>query len=188
MVNESTLGASKDSGYGETQPNRLWLVIIGVGFAILGLVGLGMTFAVTAVSIMFFGIMLVVGAGAEFVDAARRKGFKSIMYPVLTGILYLFAGVTIIRNPIQAELILTLVMAGVMLLVGLTRVVMALGMRKSGSWVLHFISGIVSAILGMMILIQWPVSGLWVIGLVVSVELLVNGWSYIFLGMSSKQA
>jgi len=188
MASESTGGASKDSGSGQAQANRVWLVALGAGFLILGLIGLGMTFAVTTASILFYGIMLIVGAAAQFVDAAKRKGIKGIVYQILTGLLYLFAGMVILTNPIQAELILTLIIAGILLLVGLTRVVMALGMRQSGSWLLHFVSGLVSAILGVMILVQWPVSGLWVIGLFVSVELMVNGWSYIFLGMSSKRA
>lgn len=188
MVSESTEGVSKDQGSGQTRAHRLWLVVIGMGFIILGFIGLGMTFAVTTASIMFYGIMLIVGAGAEFVDAAKRKGIKGIVYQVLTGLLYLFAGLVILTNPIQAELILTLMIAGILMLVGLTRVVMAMKMRESGSWVMHFISGLVSAVLGVLILIQWPVSGLWVIGLFVSVELLVNGCSYIFLGVSSKQA
>lgn len=93
----------------------------------------------------------------------------------------------ILTNPIQAELILTLIIAGILVLVGLTRVVMALGMRQSGSWFLPFVSGLISVVLGVMILVQWPVSGLWVIGLFVSVELIVNGWSYIFLGLRAKQ-
>ncbi len=187
MVTESTGKISKDSGSGQKQSNRLWLVLIGAGFMILGLIGLGMTFAVTTASMMLFGVMLIIGSGGEFADAAKRKGFKEIMYPALTGLLYLFAGIAILTNPIQAELMLTLIMAGILLLVGLTRIAMALGMRKSGGWIMPLISGIVSAILGVMILIQWPVSGLWVIGLVVSVELIVNGWAYIFLGLRPKQ-
>lgn len=188
MPTGSNVKASRDPALEQKQPNRLWLVVIGIGFLILGLAGLGMTFAVTTASIMLFGVMMIMAAGAEFADAARRKGFKNILYPAFTGLLYLFAGVAILSNPIQAELILTLIVAGILLLVGLTRVFMSLGLRETGGWFMPFISGIISAVLGAMILVQWPVSGLWVIGLVVSVELIVNGWSYIFLGLRSQQA
>jgi uncharacterized membrane protein HdeD (DUF308 family) len=96
----------------------------------------------------------------------------------------LFAGIIIITNPIKAEVILTFLIAAVLLAVGLVRMAMAIGMRQSGSWILQFLSGAVSAVLGIMIMVQWPVSGLWVIGLFISVELVVNGWSYVLLGLN----
>lgn len=184
----SNVKVSGNPATDQKKPNRLWLVVIGIGFLILGFTGLGMTFAVTTASIMLFGVMMIIASGAEFADAAKQKGFKNILYPAFTGLLYLFAGIAILSNPIQAQLILTLIVAGILMLVGLTRVIMALGLREAGGWFMPFISGIISVVLGAMILLQWPVSGLWVIGLVVSVELIVNGWSYIFLGLRSQKA
>ncbi|MDQ1240596.1 MAG: hypothetical protein QG577_2782 [Thermodesulfobacteriota bacterium] len=177
---------SRESGSVQAQSNRGWIVAMGIGLIILGIIGLGMTFALTTVSILFYGIMLIVGAMGQFVDAAKRRGFKDVLYHILIALLYLFAGIVIVTNPIQAELILTLIVAAILLSVGLVRMVMAIGMRQSGSWFLQFLSGAVSAVLGVMIMVQWPVSGLWVIGLFISVELLVNGWSYIFLGFSPE--
>ncbi len=187
METGTNVKASSDGAPEQKQPNRLWLVVIGTGFLILGLMGLGMTFAVTTVSVLLFGVMMIVASGAEFADAARQKGFKNILFPAFTGLMYLFAGVAIISNPIQAKLILTLILAGILLIVGLTRVFMALKLRETGGWFMTFLSGVITVVLGVMILIKWPVSGLWVIGLVVSVELIVNGWSYIFLGFRSQQ-
>jgi len=168
----------------QSQPNRGWVVALGIGFIVLGVIGLGMTFALTTVYILFFGFMLVVGAVVQFVDAAKRRGFKDILYHILIALLYLFAGIIIITNPIKAEVILTLLVAAVLLAVGLVRMAMAIGMRESGSWFLQFLSGAVSAVLGILIMVQWPVSGLWVIGLFISVELVVNGWSYVLLGLN----
>lgn len=168
----------------ESKSTRGWIIAMGIGLIILGIIGLGMTFALTTVYILFFGLMLIVGAVAQFVDAAKRRGFKDVLYHILIALLYLFAGIIIITNPIKAEVILTLFVAAVLLAVGLVRMAMAIGMRHSGSWFLQFLSGAVSAVLGIMIMAQWPVSGLWVIGLFISVELVVNGWSYVLLGLN----
>jgi uncharacterized membrane protein HdeD (DUF308 family) len=61
-------------------------------------------------------------------------------------------------------------------------------MRSVGNWFWPLMGGVVSIILGAVILAHWPVSGLWIIGLFVSVELIVNGWSYIFVSLASKRA
>jgi uncharacterized membrane protein HdeD (DUF308 family) len=49
-------------------------------------------------------------------------------------------------------------------------------------------SGLVSILLGAMIVLQWPVSGLWVIGLFVAIELILNGWSYVFVALAARKA
>jgi uncharacterized membrane protein HdeD (DUF308 family) len=48
-------------------------------------------------------------------------------------------------------------------------------------------SGIVSVILGVLIWAQWPVSGLWVIGLLVGIQLLFTGWSLVMLALAARR-
>lgn len=35
---------------------------------------------------------------------------------------------------------------------------------------------------------EWPVSGFWVIGLFVAIELILNGWSYVFVALAARKA
>ena len=49
------------------------------------------------------------------------------------------------------------------------------------------ISGIASIVLGIMILNSWPVSGMWVIGMFVAIELIFNGWGMMMLGLAAKK-
>jgi uncharacterized membrane protein HdeD (DUF308 family) len=55
-------------------------------------------------------------------------------------------------------------------------------------WYWPLLSGIVSILLGGLIVAQWPASGLWVIGLFVAIELIFNGWSYIFIALAARKA
>lgn len=59
-------------------------------------------------------------------------------------------------------------------------------LEKNWGWPL--ISGLVSVLLGGMILAQWPQSGLWIIGLFIAIELLLNGWSYLFIALAARTA
>ena len=47
-------------------------------------------------------------------------------------------------------------------------------------------SGIVSGLLGFLIMYQWPVSGAWAIGVLVGARLLFTGWSVIALGSAAR--
>ena len=46
------------------------------------------------------------------------------------------------------------------------------------------ISHIVTLILGGIIISQWPVSGLWVIGLFIAIDLIISGWGYVALALA----
>ncbi len=174
--------------FGEVQANWGWLLALGIVFVILGFIGLGMTFAVTMASVLMYGVLLLIGAGAQFVDAAKCKGWKGIIWHVLIALLYVVAGIVVIQNPLAASAILTLMLAGALIVVGVARGIMAIQMRAASNWLWPFLGGLVSIILGCIIMAHWPVSGLWVIGLFVSIELMVHGWSYIFVALSAKSA
>ena len=51
-------------------------------------------------------------------------------------------------------------------------------------WVL--LNGVVSVILGAGIWREWPLSGLWVIGLFVGIEMLFGGLSWVMLGLAVR--
>ena len=78
-------------------------------------------------------------------------------------------------------------MAIYFMVIGIMRTVTAIAMRFPGwGWVL--LSGLITFILGIMIKSQWPVTGLWVIGLFIGIDLIFSGWSYVMLSMAAKKA
>ncbi len=186
--NEKAAVPSQEAVFGEVRQNWGWLLALGIIFVILGFIGLGMTFAVTMASVLMFGILLLVGAGVQFVDAAKCKGWKGIILHVLIALLYLVAGISVIVNPLGASAMLTLMLAGALIIVGVARGIMAFQMRGFRNWFWPLLGGVVSILLGAVILANWPVSGLWIIGLFVSVELVVNGWTYIIVALTAKSA
>lgn len=49
------------------------------------------------------------------------------------------------------------------------------------------VHGIVNLLLGIAIWRQWPVAGLWVIGLFVGIDMIFNGWSLVMLALAAKK-
>lgn len=91
-------------------------------------------------------------------------------------------------DPLLASRYLTLVLAGILIAIGVSRIIMGLQLRPAVGWFWPPLSGLVSILLGGMIIAQWPASGLWVIGLFVAIELLFNGWSYVFIALTARRA
>jgi len=186
--NETAVSDVGGDVLGEVQKNWKWLLFLGVIFLILGVVGLGRVLTLTVASVLFFGILLLIGGVVQLFESVKCKGWKSMLWHVLIAILYILIAIEIIARPMVASAILTLLLAGGIILVGIVRVVMAIQLRGIRNWTWPLFSGIVSIILGLIIAARWPVSGLVVIGLFVAIELIIHGWSYIFIAIAAKNA
>jgi|WetSurSiteA1Bulk_404760.scaffolds.fasta_scaffold42734_1 uncharacterized membrane protein HdeD (DUF308 family) len=188
MLSDSTLAGFMDQKavLGELSRKWGWLLALGIIQLVLGMVGLGMTFALTLVTILIYGIFLLIGGGAQMVQAFTAKGWKGLVLHLLIALLYVLAAIMIIANPLAASLFLTLFIGFVLLATGILRGIMAFRFKGSKHWLWPLLSGAVSVILGLMIINQWPLSGLWVIGLFVAVELIINGWSSVMIALAAR--
>ena len=180
--------SSSEAVFGEVSKNWGWLLCLGILFVILGTIGLGRLFALSLAGAFSFGILMIIGGAAQFIEAVKCKGWKSLSYHVLIAVLYVVGGLFLIWNPLAAKLLLTWILGAVLICVGIIRVVMALQMRGTRSWIAPLLGGIISIILGGLILAKLPLSGLFVIGLFIAIELITNGWSYIFIALAARKA
>jgi uncharacterized membrane protein HdeD (DUF308 family) len=185
---EISLTDAQKAIFGELKKNWGWLLAFGILSIILGTIGLGMTFVLTEVSIIFFGVLLIVGGVFQLFDAFKCKGWKSTLWHILIALLYVAAGVVMVSQPLMAAATLTLIIAWILIAVGISRIIMAFQLKPAQGWYWTLLAGIISIVLGVMILAKWPVSGLWVIGMFVAIELIFNGWSYVFVALAARKA
>jgi len=174
--------------FGELQENWGWLFAMGIISVILGTIGLGMTLGLTLASVLFFGVLLLINGCLQFFQAFKCKGWKGIVWHILIALLYVVAGIAIVRNPLFASAVMTLVLAWTIIAVGVVRSVIAFQHRGTSGWIWSLLGGGVSIVLGIMILARWPGSAFWIIGLFVAIELIFNGWAQIMLALAAKNA
>ena len=168
--------------------NRNWGWILGLGilFVILGCIGLGMVVGLTLVSMIFFSALLIIAGITHIVDVFKHREWKGIIWQSLIAILYIVAGCVVFYDPFLASTLITALLAGLLIVIGLTRIIMAFSLKDSKGWIWLLLAGITAMILGALILMQWPVSGLWVIGLFIAIEMIVTGWTYIFIAFALR--
>jgi uncharacterized membrane protein HdeD (DUF308 family) len=163
----------------------LCLVAMGVTLIIVGILAIGSSFVATLATMLVFGILLIVGAIAQVITAIWGRQWRGFFLHVLAAVLYFIAGMFLIESPVDAALGLTLLIAAYLLVGGILRIILAIVERfPSWGWVL--LNGVISVVLGIAIWRQWPLSGLWVIGLFVGIEMLFNGLSWLMLGLGVR--
>ncbi len=163
-----------------------WYLALGIALILTGIVAITFPWITTVVSVVYFGSLLIVGGGIEIIRAFRMSKWGSFLLHLLLGILYFVAGFVILVHPQINALSLTLLLAAFFIAAGLFRIVSALTVPvPQWGWVLF--NGIVTVILGFLIWRQWPISGLWAIGLFVGVEMIVSGWVSVLLAVQARR-
>jgi uncharacterized membrane protein HdeD (DUF308 family) len=174
--------------FGAVSTNWRWFLYLGILFIILGIIALGRLFAFTLADDSFFGILIILGGVAQFGEALKCSGWKGLAFHVLIAVLYVFGGIFILRDPLAASVFLTWILGLVFIGVGIVRAFMAYQIRKTESWFVPMVGGVISIILGGLILAKWPLSGLFAIGLFIAIELIINGWSYLSIAFQARKA
>ncbi len=170
----------------ELKRNWGWILGLGILFLILGCIGLGMVVGLTLVSMIFFSALLIIAGITHIVDVFKHRDWKGITWQSLIAALYIVAGCVVFYDPFLASTLITAILASLLIVIGLTRIIMAFALKDSEGWIWLLLAGITAVILGILILIQWPISGLWVIGLFIAIEMIVTGWTYIFIALSLR--
>lgn len=182
MTSSSVFSTSSD----KTSASWWGAFLLGAVFILAGFFVLGDVALATVISTIVIGLVVVVAGVAEIIHAFSAAHWQGFLLRLLIGALYGVAGLMLIRNPLGASAILTLVFAVALLASGIVRIFQAFQYwRWAGPLLL--LSGIVGILAGLVILLKWPISGLWVLGLVVGIDLLLHGIWWISLGMRLRQ-
>lgn len=160
-------------------------VILGGILALFGVVGLSLPGEYTLGTILLVGWLFVFGGIFEVAHAIFRRGWDGFWLDLGSGLFSLAFGLLLLARPLAAASILTVVLGVGFLAGGVLRCV--LGCTRfgpNGIWLL--LQGFINAMLGLLILVGWPLSSEWVIGTLVAIDLIFNGMRLISLGLAAR--
>ena len=161
-----------------------WIVALGVVYVIAGLVALGSVVMATVATVFLVGVMMLIAGAAEVINAFQIKTWGKFFLWILLGALYIIAGFVTFENPLLAAATLTLLLGLALVASGIARIALAFSMKAAMPWIWVLFSGVVTFLLGLVILAHWPVSGLYILGLFLGIDLVLAGASWIGIGLA----
>lgn len=186
MADTSTIGGSISASLDKIHDSWGWFVALGIALIALGVVCIMGDMTATLATVLALGWLLVIGAVIALVQAFRAYDWSGFWLYFLTGLLRGVAGYVLIRYPGSGEVSITILLASLFIVGGIFRTVGAASLRFP-SWGWAAFSGIVSLILGFMLIYQLPTASLWFIGFLVGVDFIFDGVSLIALGTAVKK-
>jgi uncharacterized membrane protein HdeD (DUF308 family) len=164
-----------------------WFVALGVLYVVLGTFGLIAVGPLSLASALLIAVLFIIGGVGQLIQAFRCAGWRSTAVHVLGAILYVVAGGLLLAQPLVGLVTITLVIGAIIFAAGVTRIVIAFQHRPDPGWTWLAVSGVVGVLLGLVILAGLPGNALWVLGLLVAVELLMEGWSMVLMGFALRR-
>ncbi len=165
-----------------------WVVALGVVYLIAGLIALGSLMAATVATVLVVGAMMIVAGVAEVIGAFQVRSWGKFFLWLVLGILYILAGFFAWDNPLLAASVLTLLLGASLTASGVVRIVLGFGMPRASPWLWVAVSGLVTLLLGLIILAHWPVNSLFILGLFLGIDLVFAGVCWISLGFGLRTA
>ena len=126
----------------------------------------------TLLTIGLGGIAFAAGIG-QFLRLGDVSNNQGKVFRVLSGLLYIGGAIFILIDPIDSEVSLTL-FAGILLLVeGVME--LASGASSSGqAGGLSIVDGILTSLIGVLLVVEWPFDSLWALGTLFGVALFMS--------------
>ena len=149
-------------------PQLRWITAIAL-FAAAGL-SIALPFASATLLTIAVGAAAVIAGVSQVLRLTGEGDIKGKLFRLLSGLLYLGGGIWVLAFPLASEVSLTLFVGFLLAFEG----VMELAAAASGNGPargLVLIDGIVTAILGGMLIAEWPTDSLWAIGLLFGIGL-----------------
>jgi uncharacterized membrane protein HdeD (DUF308 family) len=186
MNANSTVVTPLPAGIEELRRHWGWFLVLGILLMVLGVMALATSGLMTLGTMVFFGCLLIVGGVIQLINAFQARAWGGFFLLLLAGILEVITGGLVVRHPGAAALSLTLLLASFFMVGGLFRVVGSLVMRFP-NWGWACLGGVIALLLGVMLVMDWPASGLWFIGVCIGIALIFEGWGWVMVALAARQ-
>jgi uncharacterized membrane protein HdeD (DUF308 family) len=162
-----------------------WFLAFGIALMLLGIVAVARSVTATIVSMVFFGWLLVFASGIEIAQAVMVGHWVGFFHHLLAAVLFGVVGLMLITRPVLSAEVVTVLMAMFFLISGLFQFIGSVWVEVPG-WGWQAVDGLITFVLGVLVLAQWPASGLWVIGLFIGIDLIFYGAAWIALALGLR--
>lgn len=168
--------------------NASSFLLWGSALFVLGLLAISFSYFTTMLSVIILGCIIFATGIIIIFDTftSWRDKKHGFLLNLIIAILYLVVGSMLIYGPVLAAASLTLLLGGLYMVLGLFRIFYSMSVRLP-QWGWSLFNGIVSLVLGFLILAHWPASSLFIIGLFVGIDLVFCGWAYIMIGLAARK-
>ena len=116
------------------------------------------------------GVIAAVAGVTQLLRLGQAEGTQGKVFRALSGVFYLVAGVWVVAYPVESEVSLTLFVGLLLLFEGVMELAAAAASQAQARG-LVLADGLITALLGGMLVAEWPSDSLWAVGTLFGISL-----------------
>ena len=161
---------------------------LGIALIALGVAAVLAPVVAGSALVMVIGFILLIAGTVPIVRELKAEASMEKTMGLTLGIITALAGIAIIGHPLFGLAFLTLLLVGYFVAEGVWKIVVSFRYMPATCWKWLLASGVLSLVLGLLIWSQWPVSGMWAVGVLVGVNLLGTGLALVTLASTLNRS
>jgi len=164
------------------------LLLQGVVMLILGLLAVAVPAAATVVIEIYVGWLFLISGAFGLVAVFSAGNLPAFLWSLMTAALSVVAGILLLWKPAEGVVSLTLVLTAFFIAEGIFQIVASIAYREviARSWGWMLLSGVADLALASVIILGWPMSAAWVVGLIVGVNLITSGFAIVMAALAGR--
>jgi uncharacterized membrane protein HdeD (DUF308 family) len=160
----------------------------GVVMVILGILAVAWPAMATIAVDLYVGWLFLISGLVGLVAMFSARDVPAFLWTLLTAALAVAVGVLLIWKPVEGALSLTIVLTAFFVAEGIFQIVGSFSYRDvmPGSWGWMLVSGISDLFLAGILIVYWPVSAAWALGLIVGINLITSGVAIVTAAVEAR--
>lgn len=164
-----------------------WMAVLAAICIVGGFLALTNPFGATIFAVTLAGWVFLIQGVIQVFHAFRVRDWTGFLWSLGIGVLSLLVGIVLVADPLAGAIPLTLLVAVLFLATGVAKTMFALALRPLDGWIWVLASGLVSVVLGVMILAGLPATATTILGLLLGIELVSNGVLFLFVALGLRK-
>lgn len=162
-----------------------WFVALGALAIVLGSVALVMEVHATVTTVYIVAVFMIIAGGSEIMVGMGSRDWGRFFLWIVAGLFYIVGGAFALARPVQAAIVLTLMLGAALLTAGAVRIYIGTHMH-SHARTLVIVGGVVTALVGLLIVMGWPGNSYVILGTLLGIDLLFTGFMWVGFGLRLK--
>jgi uncharacterized membrane protein HdeD (DUF308 family) len=162
----------------------------GIALSVLGLAAIILPLLAGLATAVFLGWLFLAAGVVGLVATVRARHAPGFGWALVSAIVAVIAGATLLWNPLQGLITLTYVLTIFFIVDGILIIILAIAHRRelSGKWEWMMVNGIIDLILAAVIISGLPGTLAWALGLLVGIDLVFGGISLVTMAVEARKA
>jgi uncharacterized membrane protein HdeD (DUF308 family) len=167
-----------------------WLLFLieGIVLLILGLLAILVPQVASLAVTILLGWLFLISGVLGLVTSFWARGAPGFWWSLLSAVLTIVVGALLLGWPIAGVLSLTYLLIAFFFIEGVVSIMFAIEHRRelTDGWVWMLLSGIITLLLGVIILAGLPGTAAWALGLLVGIDMVFGGSALVAIALAAR--